>query len=173
VTAAPPKLARDAFREDVRPEDAAAVRALAAATGFFSESEADIAEELVLERLRLGEAGGYFFLFADAGDGPAEYALAGYACYGPTPGTNGCFDLYWIVVAPDGQGRGLGRGLLAAAEDRIRERGGRKVIVETSSRPLYAKTRAFYDKTGYLAEAVIADFYDAGDAKIIFTKTLG
>lgn len=168
MTAASPQTGFVGFRESVRPKDAPAVRALVAATGFFSESETDIAEELVLERLRLGEDSEYYFLFAEDGDD-----LAGYACYGPTPGTDACFDLYWIAAAPDRQGRGLGGKLLAAAEARIRERGGRKIMVETSSRPLYAKTRAFYDKHGYLAEAVIADFYAPGDAKIIFTKPLG
>lgn len=171
MTAASSKPVRRDFRESVRPKDAPAVRALVASTGFFSASETDIAEELVLERLRLGEDSGYFFLFADGPD--SSSVLAGYACFGPTPGTNGCFDLYWIAVAPDGQGRGLGGRLLAAAETRIRERGGRKVIIETSSRPLYAGTRAFYEKHGYLAEAVIADFYDPGDHKIVFTKSLG
>ncbi len=167
------------FRHLPRPEDALAVRDMVAATGFFSAEETDIARELVDERLAKGESSGYFFVFADAPEdaperGPATaLALAGYACYGPTPGTDGVFDLYWICVAPSGQGKGLGKALLSEAEARIRELGGRKIVVETSSRELYAGTRAFYEKRGYLAEARIADFYAPGDHKIIYTKTLG
>jgi len=157
-----------AFREIPRPQDAAAVREMVAATGFFSDEEADIAKELVDERLAKGEDSGYFFVFADSADG----GLDGYACYGPTPGTVGVFDLYWICVHPAGQGKGLGKELLGEAERRIREAGGRKAIVETSSRDLYRPTRAFYEKRGYLAEARIADFYDLGDHKIIYAKTL-
>ena len=66
-----------AFREIPRPQDAAAVREMVAATGFFSDEEADIAKELVDERLAKGEDSGYFFVFADSADG----GLDGYACY--------------------------------------------------------------------------------------------
>jgi len=38
--------------------------------------------------------------------------LHGYACYGPTPLTQGVYDLYWIVVDPQLSGKGFGRYLL-------------------------------------------------------------
>ncbi len=155
------------FREEVRPEDRLAVGRLVYATGFFSEEEADIAVELVEERLAKGDASGYFFLLAEEGD-----RLLGYACFGPIPGSVHSFDLYWIAVDPGEQGRGIGRLLLTASERIMAGRGARRIYADTSSRPQYEPTRAFYLACGYLQEAVLNDFYAPGDSKVIFVKTL-
>ena len=155
------------LREELRPGDPARVYALAAATGFFTAEEAAIARELAEERLTRGVASGYHFLLAEeAGE------LFGFACFGPIPCTRGAYDLYWIVVRPDRQGGGLGRRLLTAAEARIAAAGGRRVYIDTSSRPQYAPTRAFYRACGFREEALLAGFYDQGDGKTIFCKVL-
>jgi len=155
------------FREEVRPEDRQAVGRLVRATGFFSEEEADIAVELVEERLAKGDASGYFFLFAEEGD-----RLLGYACFGPIPGSVHSFDLYWIAMDPREQGRGVGRTLMAASERIMAGRGARRIYTDTSSRPQYEPTRAFYLACGYREEAFLTDFYAPGDGKVIFVKTL-
>ena len=155
------------LREELTPADPDRVYALAAATGFFSREEAEVAAELAEERLTRGAASGYHFLLAEeAGE------LLGFACFGPIPCTRGAYDLYWIVVRPDRQGGGLGRLLLTAAEARIAAAGGRRVYIDTSSRPQYAPTRAFYRACGFHQEALLADFYDQGDGKAIFCKVL-
>ena len=155
------------LREKLTPEDPARVYALAAATGFFSREEAEVAAELAEERLTRGAASGYHFLLAEeAGE------LLGFACFGPIPCTRGAYDLYWIVVRPDRQGGGLGRLLLTAAEARIAAAGGRRVYIDTSSRAQYAPTRAFYRACGFHQEALLADFYDRNDGKVIFCKVL-
>jgi ribosomal protein S18 acetylase RimI-like enzyme len=156
------------FREDVRPGDVAAVRGVVAATGFFSADEVAIAAELVAERLEEGRDSGYEFIFADRGD-----ELLGYSCYGPIPCSTVSWDLYWIAVAPSTQGSGLGRRILALTEARIAAAGGTACYAETSGRPQYASTRAFYERTGYATGAVFADFYGPGDAKYVFVKRLG
>lgn len=157
------------FREDVRPADAEAVREIVAATGFFHPPEVDVAVELVTERLAKGEvSSGYFFLFADDGD-----RTVGYSCYGPIACTAHSFDLYWIAVHPDQQGQGLGRRLMVETERRIAKAGGLRVYVETSGRDLYEPTRSFYEHHGYRAEAVLEDFYDRGDAKVVYVKVVG
>lgn len=153
------------YREVVRPDDAAAVRRLVEATGFFHPEEVDIAQELVDERLAKGEASGYLFLFAEE-DGE----LVGYSCYGIIPLTVASWDLYWIAVHPSRQGTGLGRRLLAATEAKIRAAGGTAAYAETSGRPQYEPTRAFYTRCGYDTAAVFADFYAPGDAKYVFVK---
>ena len=155
------------LREEVRPGDVAAVRALVAATGFFAEAEVAVAAELVQERLDKGPASGYEFVLAERGGG-----LAGYSCYGPIPCSTVSWDLYWIAVASGAQGGGLGRRILALTERRIREAGGLACYAETSGRALYAPTRAFYARTGYAAGAVLPDFYGPGDAKFIYVKRL-
>ena len=155
------------LREELTPKDAARIHALAAVTGFFTAEEAAIAQELAEERLTRGAASGYHFLLAEeAGE------LLGFACFGPIPCTRGACDLYWIVIRPDRQGGGLGRPLLTGAEDRIAAVGGRRVYIDTSSRPQYAPTRAFYTACGFRMEALLADFYDQRDGKAIFCKVL-
>lgn len=150
------------WRTDVGAPDIAAIRALVDATGVFSPGEVDIAAELVEERVRRGSASGYDFVIAEA-DG----AVAGYTCYGPTPGTDRRYDLYWIVVAPDHQGKGLARELYAHTRAAIAEQGGVRIYVETSSTPPYAAARALYQKLGLTLLARIPDFYRDGDDKLI------
>lgn len=167
-----------AWRTQVLPGDPEAVRRLTEATGFFNPEEIIVAGELVQEHLAKGEASGYFFLLAedcsthdgDTGNGGAQRGLAGYACFGPVPGTADSFDLYWIAVAPMRQGRGLGGLLLARAEALMAARGARNIYAETSSRGLYRPTRNFYEKNGYLPCARLTGFYRAGDDKIIYHK---
>lgn len=156
------------LRENVVPGDVEAVRALVAATEFFSEEEVAIAADLVRERLEKGPASGYEFILADR-DGRLE----GYSCYGPVPCSTVSWDLYWIAVAPSTQGSGLGRRILALTEQRITEAGGSACYAETSGKAQYRSTRAFYERTGYDTAAVFEDFYAPGDAKHVFVKRLG
>lgn len=156
------------YRRELRADDPAAVRSLVEATGFFRSDEADVAEELVQESLEKGEeTSGYSFLFAEDGT-----RLLGYACWGLIPCTVSSYDLYWIAVHPDYQGRGLGRALLSGAEAAIRKAGGTRVYIETSHKAQYQDTRAFYDRCGYRTEAILEDFYAPGDGKVIYARAL-
>ena len=155
------------FRDTIVPEDGQRVHRLVEITGFFHPEEVGVAEELVVERLEKGEASGYHFIMAD------HYGrLAGYACFGPIPCTASSYDLYWIAVHPDFQGRGLGRRLLVEAERRIKAAGGSRIYVDTSQRVQYASTRAFYEGCGYRLETVLKDFYAVGDGTAIYCKSL-
>lgn len=153
------------FREEVREGDETAVRGIVAATGFFRLDEVEVAVELVRERRLRGPDSGYFFVFAELGG-----RTVGYTCYGPIACTVGSFDLYWIAVHPSHQGRGLGRLLMRAAEERIAAAGGRHIYVETSSREQYHPTRAFYEAHGYREVAILPDFYAPGDGKVVCVK---
>jgi acetoin utilization deacetylase AcuC-like enzyme/GNAT superfamily N-acetyltransferase len=155
------------LRETLVAEDARRVRQLVEITGFFGPEEVDVAEELVNEHLNRKDASGYHFIMAD------HYGrLAGYACFGPIPCTSSSYDLYWIAVHPDYQGRGLGRRLLIEAERRIKTAGGTRIYVDTSQRVQYASTRAFYENNGYRLETVLKDFYAQGDGKATYCKSL-
>ena len=138
---------------------------LTAATGLFRPDEVAIAVELLDEALAGDDD--YRFLGAYAGD-----RLVGYACWGPTPGTTGTFDLYWIVVDPDRQGEGIGTQLLRAVEAKLTTDNGRLVVVETSSRAAYAPTRAFYERRGYTRAARLPGYYAPGDDLVIYLKDL-
>ena len=157
------------WRTQVQEGDRQAVRELVMATGFFDTAEQEIAVELVDETLARGAESGYRFLFAqDENSG----GLLGYACFGQIPATASSYDLYWIVVAPGEQGKGLGATLLRKAEALCREQGGKRMFVDTAGRKQYAPTRAFYERLGYEAAAVLDDFYADGDAKVIYAKSL-
>lgn len=155
------------LRDEIGPADVANVRRIVASTGFFHAHEIDVAVELVETRLAQGFNSGYYFVFADHG---AD--TVGYACYGPIACTEGSFDLYWIAVEEGRRGKGLGRMLLDEAEKRIAFALGRRVYVETSSRPQYEPTRQFYLRCGYRIDAVLEDFYAPGDGKVILVKAL-
>lgn len=98
--------------------------------------------------------------------------VLGYVCFGPHSLTEGTYDIYWIAVAPEAHHRGIGRALLHEAEEEIIARGGRKVLIETSSSPLYSPAHALYAHCGYQVEAVVHDFYQDGDDLLIFSKRL-
>lgn len=98
--------------------------------------------------------------------------VLGYVCFGPTPMTQGTFDLYWIASSPDARGQGVGAALVSAMEVELRGRGARLVRVETSAQEAYGTTRGFYAAMRYEEEARIRDFYRVGDDLIILGKRL-
>ena len=99
--------------------------------------------------------------------------LLGYACFGPTPSTQGTYDLYWIAVHPAAQRSGAGAALMTEVERQLNERGARMVVLETSSRDDYAPTRSFYHKRGYSEAARLRGFYAPGDDRVVLTKRVG
>jgi ribosomal protein S18 acetylase RimI-like enzyme len=153
------------YREDVLAADAAAVRAIVASSGYFLAHEIEVAVELVEERLQKGLKSGYYFIFAEQ-----EGRVVGYCCYGPIACSAGSFDLYWIAVDHECRSRGIGKVLLRMSEERIVAQGGRAVWLETSGQEKYRPTRDFYLRNHYRVEAVLKDFYAAGDDKIVFVK---
>ena len=146
---------------------------LLAATGAFSEEEMAVALELFDESLSAaapaaGVEPDYNFL----GVFTPERQLAGFACYGPTPDTDGTFDLYWLAVDPALAGNGAGTLLLSEVEQRLRAKDARMVVAETSGRDDYEATRWFYARRGYTEAGRVADFYAWSDDRIIYTKRL-
>jgi ribosomal protein S18 acetylase RimI-like enzyme len=134
-------------------------------TGLFREGELATAVELLDECL--GGDDDYRFVGAFDDD-----QLVGYACWGPTPGTDATHDLYWIVVDRERQGSGVGTQLLGEVEQRLMADGCRLVVVETSSRADYEPTRRFYEARGYARTATIPEYYAPGDDLVVFTKDL-
>jgi ribosomal protein S18 acetylase RimI-like enzyme len=178
----------------LRSNDRARVAELLVATEAFSSEEVDVALELFdascgpdenrhperdschperdsfhPERSE-GSAVAADYEFVGAFD--AARRLLGYACFGPTPATDGTYDLYWLAVDPAAQGRGIGRALVRWVERELGVRGARLLVVETSSRPDYAHTREFYARGGYAEAARVRDFYAPADDRIILTTRL-
>ena len=159
----------------LRPRDRARVAELLVSTAAFSRDEIVVALQLfdasVHEEGSAGadDAQAPDYEFTGAFDGER---LLGYACAGPTPATDGTFDLYWLAVDPTVQGKGIGTTLVRAVERELRDRGARMLLVETSSRPDYSNTRAFYARCGYTEAARIRDFYAPADDRIMLTTRL-
>jgi ribosomal protein S18 acetylase RimI-like enzyme len=98
--------------------------------------------------------------------------VVGYLTYGPTPLTEGTYDLYWMAVATGEQGRGYGRELVDWLEKAVRDAAGRIILIETSSQPKYEKTRRFYVGLDYKEVSRIPDFYRKGDDRVTYVKSL-
>jgi len=133
----------------------------------FKPAEVDIAEEVIDSYIQEPIRSGYQIFVAEVGS-----SIAGYICYGPTPLTEGTWDIYWLAVNPKQQGQGIGKALLGFAEDKIKKTEGRLVLIETSAKPEYAATKRFYRSEGYELACQIADFYAPGDDKLVFQKQL-
>jgi Acetyltransferases len=163
-----PPFAVIAWRETVRESDVEAVHTLVAEAGVFSTDEVSIAVELVQEKLLRGVESGYHFLFAEHGGRPV-----GYTCYGPIPGTENRFDLYWIVVHPKHRLSGLGRELLRRTETLVADLGGQRLYAETSTSDRYQAARYFYRSLGFRKVAILPHYYREGDGKAVFEKPIG
>lgn len=147
--------------------DGTQIHTITVNAGVFSQEEIDCVEELWQDYLENGsEKSGYYWLVERSEDGH----LLGYTCFGARALTSGTYDLYWIAVDSTLHRGGIGRRLLAATEQAVRELGGRLLFVETSGLPRYEPTRNFYLGTGYTLEATIKDFYAEGDDLVVFTK---
>jgi ribosomal protein S18 acetylase RimI-like enzyme len=149
-----------------QPADRDPVAILLRETGAFTADEVDVALEIMDTVIEHPDQGDYELFVATSDEG----AQNGFLCIGPTPLTIGTFDLYWIAVKPSFGRQGIGRSLLEFGEERVRMRGGRLIVAETSSQPSYAGTRAFYEMNGYVAVARIRDFYTPGDDLVIYGK---
>lgn len=96
----------------------------------------------------------------------------GFIQFSPAAITEGTWYVYWIAVAKAAHGRGIGAMLLDHAEATIRRDGGRLILIETSSKPLYEATRRFYLGRSYALQARIPDYYADGDDQCVFWKRL-
>jgi ribosomal protein S18 acetylase RimI-like enzyme len=135
-------------------------------TAEFSPEEVAVALELIDDALDNPSSDYRILVREDGGE------VLGYACFGPTPMTQGCFDLYWLAVAQEARGRGVGGELLLAVEEELRLVGGRLIRVETAGLDAYQATRRFYERSGYAEVARIRDFYWTGNDLLIYAKYL-
>src|SRR5258708_2311104 len=85
----------------ILPSDRPALAELVARDGLFTRAEVSVALELIDGALA-EDNGEYRVLVAET-----DAHLAGYVCFGPTPMTEGTWDLYWVVTHPDARGRGI------------------------------------------------------------------
>jgi GNAT superfamily N-acetyltransferase len=150
------------------PADTDALVSLTTATNVFKPLEIVTLREVLDEYHGETQALGHVCVTWES-----RGQVLGFAYYAPAAMTERTWYLYWIAVTPHCHGQGIGSQLLQNAEDDIRRRHGRVLFIETSSLPHYEPTRRFYLRQGYDREAVLRDFYAAGDDMVVFRKGLG
>jgi GNAT superfamily N-acetyltransferase len=151
------------------PADRARLIEIISQGAGFRAEEVSCALELLDAALARAEGNTYEALIAVDEDGDRPI---GYACFGATPMTETTFDLYWLVVAADARGKGIGGALMTAVEELLRARGARRIRVETSSLEGSGGAARFYAKSGYARVGVVPDFYRPSDDLLTFLKVL-
>jgi ribosomal protein S18 acetylase RimI-like enzyme len=86
--------------------------------------------------------------------------------------TNGTYNLLAIGVSQNSQRNGVATEMMSYIEQQLKQKDGRILIVETSSDDAQIGARKFYEKIGYTQMAVIKDFWNDGEDKIVFWKKL-
>ena len=174
LTAPPQLIVFEPMNRVIRPlvaADRSGVFRILENAGNFTPAEVGIALELIDEWLELGEHSGYLTYVLEARD-PEKSEVLGYVCFGPTPLTESTFDLYWIAVDKSKHRGGVGKRLLKFSEEEVVRRGGKMLLIETSSQETYGGTIQFYERTGYDLVGKIPEYYKPGDDKLIFAKRL-
>jgi ribosomal protein S18 acetylase RimI-like enzyme len=100
----------------------------------------------------------------------SQPAAIGYCV--PEKLTNGTYNLLALGVSKDAQRKGVATAMMSYIEQLLKRKGGRVLIVETSSSEAQMGARAFYSKIGYTQMATIVDFWNDGEDKIVFWKKL-
>lgn len=138
-----------------RPDDAEAILALMPRLAAFDVPASRDPEHLwmhdaaMLRRWATGEATDCFVQVAEAEDG----AVAGFALVSLRPellSHEPSSHLEAIAVAPGFERRGIGRMLLAAAEEEARARGAESMTLHVFA--VNERARALYERAGYSGE---------------------
>ena len=154
--------------EGIKREDRGRIEEVLRSTNFFYEFEINTALEIADVTLRDGmEKSGYYWIKATDDNG-----IVAFANYGKNDFSTHSWDLYWIAVHNSSRNKKLGTTILKAIEEKVIKMGGKILWIETSGRPLYASTEAFYARNGYQLAASLKDFYGPEDPKQIYSKVL-
>lgn len=153
---------KDVCIRPVIPNDLPALKAVIDANKLFPSHMLD---EMISDYFTNEDTNEYWLTYDD--DNPIAIAYCA-----PEKMTEGTWNLYLIAVHPDFQKKGFGVSILRHIEQKLANRGGRILLIETSGLESFEGTREFYRKCGYEKEAKIREFYQAGEDKIIFRKVL-
>jgi len=149
------------------PAETTRLQEIAAGTAVFYPHEIETLGEVLADYHREGDVYGHLARTLWIGSDPVGFLYAA-----PVEMTDRTWELWWIAVAKERQGDGLGARLLLAAEEEVRKEAGRLLLIETSSLPAYAGTRGFYERYGYRWVGQLPDYYRDGDDKVIFSKKI-
>ncbi len=149
----------------LKPDDVKNIDTILKNIDNFNDAEVRIAMELVNTAAAEAEQTDYnVFVYEEEGN------VIGYHCTGRRPLTDAVYDLYWIVTDSSHKNKGVGKTLLAHAEQFVAQLKGRWLLIETSSKGSYEGARNFYLRNNYSIISEINDFYTLGERLIVFGK---
>ncbi|MCA2004620.1 MAG: GNAT family N-acetyltransferase [Ignavibacterium sp.] len=149
----------------IKPSDVTELEKLLKKIPNFNDEEVKVAMELIDITVNNPSQTDYnIFVYEEDG------RILGYHCTGKRPLTDAVYDLYWIVADPEHSGKGIGKNLLEHAENFVKEKKGRWLLAETSSKESYLSTQSFYFRNNFSIISEIKDFYSVGDNLLIFGK---
>jgi GNAT superfamily N-acetyltransferase len=80
--------------------------------------------------------------------------------------------LGWFALDPHLHDKGLGSELFDQVVSRAKEKGFKKLFIETYASKTFAKARKFYEKKGFEQAGEIENYLPGGEAMIIYLKVL-
>lgn len=146
----------------VKPDDLSILKAVIEANDLFPS---DMLDEMISGYFDNDSSRDIWLTYEDKEPVAIAYCA-------PEQMTQGTWNLYLIAVHPDYQGRGYGTSIVRYIEQMLAARGERILLVETSSLAIFEGTQIFYRKCGFEKEAQIREFYQGGEDKIVFRKSL-
>ncbi len=152
--------------EKIRPVRATDVNDLKQVVDSCGLFPSEYLDEMVADYLSNPETEDFWFTYIEENTAVA----IGYCV--PEKFTAGTYNLLAIGVAENFQGKGIARNMMHYIEQVLKEKEGRILIVETSSDEAQTAARNLYATIGYSQEAVIRDFWNEGEDKIVFWKKL-
>jgi len=154
------------MNEKIRPvlkSDIDGLKSVLDSCGLFPSEYLD---EVISDYFYNSDSQDIWFTYID-NDRPAAI---GYCV--PEKLTNGTYNLLAIGVSENSQRKGIANQMMNHIERQLKSQDGRILIVETSSDEAQIGARKLYEKIGYTKEAVIRDFWNDGEDKIVFWKKL-
>lgn len=150
----------------VVPQDTSGLVDLSIRSGLFKPEEADAVRGMLDEYHSTNAVGGKMQVWDEAG------VLVGVVYFAQRPFADRVWELMMIAVDQERHRQGIGSKMLVEVEQVIRAEDGRLLLIETSSKSSFERTRLFYRKHGYTEVAHIADYFSDGDGKASFVKRL-
>lgn len=90
----------------------------------------------------------------------------------PEPVTSGTWNLLMLWMKDGYEGKGSGQALVRAVETALVARKARLLIVETCQTEEFEPARTFYVEAGFVLEAEVKNFFDWGENKLIYAKSV-
>lgn len=148
----------------ITPADTPALVALSGSSGLFKPDELDAIQGMLDEYHATNAANGHIIAYEDGG------TLVGIAYFAPKVFTDRVWELLMIAVDAPRHRQGIGSKMLLAVEEAVRGSNGRLLLIETSDKSSFERTRLFYRKHGHTEVAHIPDYFTDGDGKASFIK---